>query len=436
MFPLSYELTRLCQYNYVHFTGFIIRVNVYFFAMEMVKLSVVFAAILILIKFKLNVGSSIFIGGLLLGFLFGESVSQIVNSVISGLTSWDTIRLVMVVCIISTLGALLKYLKMTDRLVSGIQNVSGSVKTSMVLIPALIGLMPMPGGALLSAPLVDAAAKGQTISNAKLAAINYWFRHLLEFCWPIYPGIILSSVILNVEITQISLWQMPLSLAMIAGGFIFLILPLKGLKDFDRDQTLKQSWLNIISGVWPILLVILITFAFGVDILISLWIVILLFFIITRPGLSHSLSAIKEGCAFSIVSLICGIMVFQTIIEDCGAAVLLANQIASWGVPDWLVLFLCCFTIGLIAGIVTAYVGIVYPILVTLMVTPEPNFANIIMAYGGGLIGVMVSPLHLCLILTTDYFKSSFSRVYPLVLGPAAFVTVVLMVMIAMGYGS
>jgi len=404
--------------------------------MEMVKLTIVFAAILTLLKFKLNVGSSIFIGGLLLGFLFGENALQIGKSVIRGLTSWDTIRLVMIVCLISTLGALLKILKMTDRLVSGIQNVSGSIKTSLVLIPALIGLMPMPGGALLSAPLVEAAAAGQSISTARLAAINYWFRHLLEFCWPIYPGIILSSAILNVEITKISLWQMPLSLAMIVGGLVFLIVPLKGLKQFKRDNTLKQSWLNIMSGVWPILAIIMITFIFGIDILVSLWIVIVLFVILTRPGISGTLSAVKDGCSYSIVSLIAGIMVFQAIIEDSGAAVSLANQMATWGVPDGLILFLCCFTIGLIGGIVSAYVGIVYPILATLMVSPEPNFANIVLSSAGGLFGVMISPLHLCLILTTEYFNTRFGKVYPLILGPAAVVTLTLIVMIALGYGS
>lgn len=402
----------------------------------MLKFIAVFVVILGLLKFRLNVGSSIFVGAICLGFLFNQSVGQIIASVIHGMVAWDTIRLVLIVSAISTLGTLLKHLKLTTLLVSGIENISGSIKVTLVLIPAIIGLMPMPGGALLSAPLVEATSQGQVIGDARKAAINFWFRHILEFCWPIYPGIILASAILDIEITRIAFWQMPLSGAMIMGGLLFLIFPLKGIKHFSRNQSYTQSWANVLAGVWPIMLVVLMTLFLRLDLIVSLACAIVLFLIIVRPPLTLVWRSIREGCSFSIISLMFGIMVFQRIIDDSGAAVELAGQIASWGIPDWLVIALSCFVIGFIAGIVSAYVGIVYPILATMMISPEPNFANIVLAYSSGLLAVMVSPLHLCLILTKEYFKTSFGKVYPLILGPALFVWLVLILMLVLGYGS
>lgn len=404
--------------------------------MEIFKLILVFAVILGLLKFKFNVGSSIFVGAIFLGFLFSQNVIEIADSVWHGMIAWRTLRLVLIVCAISSLGTLMKHLRMTTRLVDGVENISGSIKVTLVLIPALIGLMPMPGGALLSAPLVEAAAENQDLSGAKKAAINFWFRHIFEFCWPIYPGLILAAAILKIEITTICLWQMPLSGAMIIGGLIFLILPLKGIKRFDRNQGVRKSWLDALAGIWPIMTVVVITFVFSIDLLISLAIAFALFLAVIRPRIGLVLSSIKEGSSFSIISLMFGIMVFQRIIEDSGAAVDLANQIASWGVPNWLVIALSCGLIGFVGGIVSAYVGVVYPILVPIMIVPEPNFAHIVLAYASGLIAVMISPLHLCLILTREYFKTTFAKIYPLILGPALFVTLVLVLMLVFGYGT
>jgi len=404
--------------------------------MELVKLAIVFIVILILFKFKLGIGISIFLGGILLGIIFNQTIKELFFSVIDGIISWRTIRLVLIVSIISTLGAALKNLRLTDKLVIGIENLFQSVKVTIILLPALIGLMPMPGGALLSAPMVASASVNYKIKPERQAAVNYWFRHILEFCWPVYPGIILASVILKVEITQISFWQMPFSAAMILGGFLFLILPIKKTGKIERTQSVGQSWIGIISGVWPIFMVVIITLITKLDILYSLLITIVLFGLINRPNLEICLKSLKKGASFPIISLIVGVMVFQGIINDSGAAVQLANQIGSWGVPDWLVISLSCFIIGVLTGIVTGYVGVVYPILITLLVTPEPHFNLIALAYGSGLIGVMVSPLHLCLVLTNQYFRVKFGQVYPLILGPALFVGIAMAIILYFGYAS
>lgn len=403
--------------------------------MEIIKLAIVFVFILILLRFKLGVGPAIFLGGILLGFLFGEQIAALGKSIFKGMVAWRTIRLILIVSTISTLGVLLKNMKITGRLVSGVQNISGSTKTTLILCPVIIGLMPMPGGALLSAPLVREAAEGHKISPAHLSAINYWFRHIFEFCWPIYPGIILSAAILKIEVSEISLWQAPFSIPFILGGLIFLIFPMKNVSKFTRNQSLRESWINVLAGVWPILAVVFITFVFDVDLIIGLAIAFALFLVVKRPQMHIFLRSVKEGCSFAIISLMFGIMVFQSIINDSGAAVAIANQIASWGVPDWAVVAFTCFIIGFVGGIVTAYVGIVYPILIAILINPAPDHAMIVLAYASGLIGVMVSPLHLCLILTKEYFKASFGKIYPLILGPAAFVTVSVVIALILGYG-
>jgi len=38
--------------------------------------------------------------------------------------------------------------------------------------------------------------------------------------------------------------------------------------------------------------------------------------------------------------------------------------------------------------------------------------STLVLAYGFGHSGMMLSPIHLCLLVTRDYFRSSFSDVY------------------------
>ena len=404
--------------------------------MEILKLAIVFVIMIGLIKFRLKVGLAILAGAICLGAISGLGVRGLLVSLYHTITAWGTIRLLLVVGIISSLGAILKNLKLTDRMVTGVENLSGSIKTTIVLCPAIIGLMPMPGGALLSAPLVGSASEGQTIPPYKLAAINYWFRHIFEFFWPVYPGLILMAAILDVKLKTVSMYQFPFSVMFVLGGLIFLIWPLKGVSKFTRQNSIKSSWMDVIQGVWPIVLVVIITFIFGIDILVSLVITMTIFLAIVRPSVRILLRSVREGCSISILSLIFGVMVFQHVINDSGSAVSLAHQIASWGVPAWVVISLSTFIIGMVSGIVVAHVGIVYPILINLLVMPEPNFMHIMLANASGLMGVMMSPLHLCLILTVEYFKASFSKVYLLILGPALFVGIGVTIFLMLGYGS
>ncbi len=52
-----------------------------------------------------------------------------------------------------------------------------------MLSPALFGMLPMPEGALLSAPMVDRF--GENIDDSKKVIINVWFKHYLVFIYPL-----------------------------------------------------------------------------------------------------------------------------------------------------------------------------------------------------------------------------------------------------------
>jgi hypothetical protein len=81
------------------------------------------------------------------------------------------------VCI-TILGNVLSYTGQLKRLVKSTQFFFKDYRLVSIALPALVGILPMPGGAIFSAPLVEASCPLTYIGGEVLAFINYWFRHI------------------------------------------------------------------------------------------------------------------------------------------------------------------------------------------------------------------------------------------------------------------
>ena len=82
-----------------------------------------------------------------------------------------------------------------DKMVQGLQGFLGNLKASIMVVPALVGSMPVLGGAAVSAPLVDKLGEGLHLSPDRKAAINLVFRHGMFFVFPFSPTDIYKSKI-------------------------------------------------------------------------------------------------------------------------------------------------------------------------------------------------------------------------------------------------
>ena len=75
--------------------------------------------------------------------------------------------------------------------------------------------------------------------------------------------------------------------------------------------------------------------------------------------------------------------------------------------PPLLIVAAVPFLLGMLMGLSSGFIGVGFPLLMSLLGgTMDP--AYIIVAYVSGLTGIMVSPMHLCMLLTIGYFRSRF----------------------------
>jgi len=131
---------------------------------EVIGLLLSFSVMMVLVLKKINQAIAILVGVMVVGLF----------SVLSPLGYWHALsgislnrqnyELIISIALIGCLGSILKDSGMMADLTKELKKVI-STRIIVALIPALMGLLPMPGGALLSAPMIDEEANELGINS-------------------------------------------------------------------------------------------------------------------------------------------------------------------------------------------------------------------------------------------------------------------------------
>jgi len=188
----------------------------------LIKILVIFAFILILIKKKLNIGLSLILASFLFWLLFRIPFSRFPSVFPLGFFAYENIDLLLSVFSIMLLGNLLSNNGELVQLVQGIEERIHDSRLVSPALSALVGLLPMPGGALFSAPLIEASSSSSSSSNQLLTFINYWYRHLWEYFLPLYPVILMASSLTGLPLSWIIIHHLPFTLLALIGGWLVI----------------------------------------------------------------------------------------------------------------------------------------------------------------------------------------------------------------------
>lgn len=377
--------------------------------MAVLKLLLILALIVFGIKRKLFVGYVLMAAGIITPLLFGFGVGDVAGGVWGTLSSLDFWRLFTALVIITFLGHLLREIGALDRLTQAAQELAGGKRTAVAVLPAAVGLMPMPGGALLSAPLVGEVLKKDEKTPRFLSAANYWFRHVMEFFWPLYPGIIIGAGIAGISIQTFSLLGIVMSAAMLIIGYLFFLRKINN--HHQSSHSLKAIW-RICLAIWPLFLTVFLALVIELDIVIALLIAVAVMIAANKSSWPKIWSVVKSSATLRLFFMVFGILVFKDLLELSGAVGNIPNEVARLGIPPAMVIFTVAFLTGLLSGMVAAIVGLSFPILSGFLYSPDINPGNIFFAYLCGYFGMMLSPTHFCLLLTTEHFKAELTSVY------------------------
>lgn len=384
--------------------------------LDILKITIIFIAIILLLRLKWNIGYVMLIASGLLQLLYLMPARNILSTIKSTVVDPVTVRLFFALTLIRVLELVLRERHVLAKMTEASRNLLKRKRATIISMPMLIGLLPSLGGAYFSAPMVDEATKDIKMSPEEKGFINYWFRHPWEFILPLYPGILLASAITKLELRSLIISNALYALLLIITGFIFSMRHIDSQHSAvsQRPEEIKDrmgtaDWRLLLSFL-PVIAVMVLVMAMHIELHYSLGITVLILYVFYRFGPKDVFRTLKYGFTMDVAILIFGIMLFKFTMEDSGAVRHLSRYFAEKDIPILPVLFILPFVSGILTGLTVGFVGSTFPLLLSL--TGGAHLNQLSFAFVSGYAGVLLSPVHLCLILTRDYFKADMCGIY------------------------
>jgi len=355
------------------------------------------ALAVVIIVARKNLPLALLLGTLILGF-FTLPILTVFKTLFTTVIDPSIITLALAVGLIPMIGGVMKDSGQMDNLVN---NLRIGKKGIMALSPALMGLLPMPGGALFSAPVLEKA--GKDIAEDLKVSVNIWFRHLLILIYPLSSDLIASAKIAGMNLYTVILHFIPTLALALALGYFFFIRKIRGSLSYSGSFSLKKLLLPLAI----ILVAPVIDFAFKTFFFLPIKEIATLLGVATAFVLALWLSpanidlkkTFKKMKPWNFALIIFGMFMFLNIFTASGIAVLIARIPLS---PVVL-----CVVAGFIVAAATGRVllpsSIIYPIYLATSVISPVKFAII---YTSIFFGYVISPVHPCVAVTCEYFKS------------------------------
>jgi hypothetical protein len=410
----------------------------------LVKLALLLAGFLLALRRGLDLGLLLLLATIAVEALFPIAPRAFLAAVGDGVASRETLNLVGVIFITIALGRVMAEAGTLRLMTRSLADLIPDYRLVLALPPALVGLLPMPAGALVSAPLVNDAAGDKPISPEARTFINYWFRHLWEYIWPLYPGLIIGAAVLDIPVRRFALAQYPLTAAAIAVGLAWLARHVpRDRAEEARARDRRAGARGVAASTWPFAAILVGVFGARAPVLAALaattaLVVLAALLPPARIAPRRIAALFAQSASPRTLLLLLAVMAFKEALEACGALTEIPRVLDAAGVPALVPLFIAPFLVGLLTGVNQAYVAITFPMLAPLMSgaagsggpvgeAAPLDMSLVMFAYVSGFLGILLSPTHLCLVLTREYFKADFPSVYRLLAAPviALFLTAV-----------
>ena len=372
---------------------------------------------------KINMGFALMIGAGLLALLNGRSIFHVLQIFIKTLGEYTTFSLTATIVLMFLLSHLMSEYLILDRMIVALEKMMRSAKATILLAPAIMGTLLVTGGAMLSCPVVGTLGEKLHISNDKKASINMMFRHALYFIFPLSPTFILSAQLGDYKAWDIIKLQFPIGLVLYVLGYFIFLRKLSEPRIENTDTNASSYTASILQFMYyssPI-----ITSLVGVALLNIPFYISLFFGIITSIGIHifdkekvvpvqkpSLLKTIYRGIKPSMIIVVIGIMIFKNVVNDMAEIFNYLNGLLDLGIPLELLIFVACAVITFPMASMQPCIAIMFPMVLPLAPDYHTKLLYAMFIYTSSFIFYYISPLHLCQVLTLEYFQVKIKDLY------------------------
>ncbi len=380
-----------------------------------VTLALAMLLIVVLLRRRVPIGPAILSAGFFIWFVSLPELSYLYSALTITLTAPRTYDLILALYFVMCLEIELRTGGVLDGMVRALHHLLRNPKLTLAIMPAFLGLLPSLGGARFSAPIVEGAAKGLQLTAEHKANINFWFRHIFEFSSPIIPGMLMACSIANIPFSSLLMhlaWVTPLFFAI---GWFILMRPLhiaSADEEIGSFAEHKQDYIHLLLALAPVAanFILIVSFNFSASAAMALVVLVMIFVLRFTNHVLNIKKVFLGACDLKMLMNIICIFYFIQILTDTKILYTIVNEFQKSPLPQPVIVAAVSFIIGVLTGMSQGHVAIVMPIIAA-MAPGDLTFAGIAMVFG--VAGQMLTPTHMCLIVTLDYFKADYFKCLP-----------------------
>ena len=328
---------------------------------ELLKVGLVFIGIIALTFMKVDLWITLLVASFSLGLLFHLSVVKIGMSLFVSALDEKTLLLVGALTAILLFSNLLKETGRMNKILEGFRNILKDARVLITLLPAIIGLIPIMGGALISAPMVVEDSDRLKLSPERRTFINYWFRHVWEFILPIFPAFVLAATLGGISFRRFSWFNLPLTAAAILGGFFTGFWGVSKSVRAGGASASQIAVFGLFKNLFSLIFALLLVVVFEVELAYAFGLTILGMILLYRINGRVILNVFRESVSIELLLTVVLVMGFKKVLESCQVIPAICTTLSLSGIPILVIVMFVPFLIGLITGFPLPTVGIVFP---------------------------------------------------------------------------
>jgi hypothetical protein len=273
------------------------------------------------------------------------------------------------------------------------------------LLPAILGLLPTGGAALLSAPFVNSEGEIIGMERSRRVYLNVWFRHTLVIAYPLTNMFILTIMLTNVSPIELVMILIPVTIIMFSIGYVI------GLSRFKTRMVIRQNVTGSPLSLMPLLAAISLGIIFLR--LIGIWGIlfgalagITTILLLKRPNKKKIVQSMNDRKLLMVALLLYSAMLFRSYVMGSKIPEVVGSILF---IPHPALEILISIFIGFFLGYPSTAIAIAFSLFAP---TGHLSVTTTFLIFSSAFLGYLISPFHLCIILTVEYMKGELLRTY------------------------
>ena len=363
----------------------------------------------------------LFAGALVLCVATGKDIFRTAGIFFQGVFDPSTLQLMGVITLIEMLTIFLQLTGSLQRILNALRKVFADSRVLIALVPSLLGLFPVPGGAMLSAPMVGVYGDEIGIKAHRKSAINLFFRHIWDQVFPFKPHLILGAAVLNIPLFTLIGWHLPVTLLSTLVGYWYLIGRHPKPEAVPGSQEEPAGGRALWIEVTPLLLPLILGLGFRLDFVYATAVGLLFGFLTQAVSRDIWGKVLRKGIRVQLLLLIAAVMIFKAALENSGVLKTISQALPGYGIPLVFLALALPLLISTATGMELVAVGMAYPMLVGLVPEGSPALPYILIMMTANAVGQTHSPVHICMVVGNEYFGAKLGKVVRMSIIPQGF---------------